>query len=119
MYAVMTSCTRSLAPSLASSRATWVFAVPTEMYRAAAISAAIGLVLGVLYLFPIAADLVSSPALARHLDQIGPLPADLDIQATIGVNSLPLTPWQGLGVVALWTAGALLLGGIALQLRDA
>jgi ABC-2 type transport system permease protein len=43
----------------------------------------------------------------------------LDVQSTIGVNSLPLTPWQGLGVVALWTAGALLLGGIALQLRDA
>jgi ABC-2 type transport system permease protein len=82
-------------------------------------AAAIGLVLGVLYLFPIAADLVSSPALARHLDQIGPLPAGLDAQATIGVNGLPLTPWQGLGVVGLWTAGALLLGGTALRLRDA
>jgi ABC-2 type transport system permease protein len=35
------------------------------------------------------------------------------------VNSLPLTPWQGLGVVALWTAGALLLGALALKLRDA
>src|ERR1017187_5108335 len=35
----MTSCTRSLAPSLASSRATCVLAVPTVMYRAAAISA--------------------------------------------------------------------------------
>jgi ABC-2 type transport system permease protein len=82
-------------------------------------AAATGLVLGVLYLFPIAADLVSSPALARHLDQIGPLPAGLDAQATIGVNGLPLTPWQGLGVVGLWTAGALLLGGTALRLRDA
>src|SRR3984885_8573654 len=29
---------------------------------------AIGLVLGVLYLFPIAADIVSNPALVRHLD---------------------------------------------------
>jgi hypothetical protein len=34
-YAVMTSCTRSLAPSLASSRATCVLAVPTVMCRAA------------------------------------------------------------------------------------
>jgi ABC-2 type transport system permease protein len=82
-------------------------------------AAAIGLVLGVLYLFPIAADLVSSPALARHLDQIGPLPTGLDAQATTGINALPLTPWQGLGVTALWTAGALLLGALALRLRDA
>jgi ABC-2 type transport system permease protein len=82
-------------------------------------AAAIGLVLGVLYLFPLAADLVSSPALARHLDQIGPLPAGLDAQATIGVHGLPLTPWPGLGVVALWAAGALLLGALLLNVRDA
>ena len=80
---------------------------------------AVGLVLGVLYLFPIAAAVISNPPLARHLDQIGPLPAGLDVQATIGVNSLPLTPWQGLGVVALWTAGALLLGALVLKYRDA
>ena len=82
-------------------------------------AAAIGLVLGVLYLFPLAAALVSNPPLTRHLQQIGPLSAGLDVQATIGVNSLPLTPWQGLGVVALWTAGALLLGAFALKFRDA
>jgi ABC-2 type transport system permease protein len=82
-------------------------------------AAAIGLVLGVLYLFPLAADVISNPTLARHLDQIGPLPAGLDAQATIGVSGLPLTPWQGLGVVALWTAGALLLGILVLQRRDA
>jgi ABC-2 type transport system permease protein len=82
-------------------------------------AAAIGLVLGVLYLFPLVADVVSNPALARHLDQIGPLPAGLDAQATIGVKGLPLTPGQGLGVVALWTAGALLLGALALKSRDA
>jgi ABC-2 type transport system ATP-binding protein len=82
-------------------------------------AAAIGLVLGVLYLFPLAADLVANPHLTRHLDQIGPLPAGLDAQATIGVKALPLTPWQGLGVVALWTAGALLLGALVLRFRDA
>jgi ABC-2 type transport system permease protein len=80
---------------------------------------AIGLVLGLLYLFPIAASLVSDATLARHLQQIGPLSAGLDVQATIGEKTLPLTPWQGLGVVALWTAGALLLGALALKSRDA
>jgi ABC-2 type transport system permease protein len=82
-------------------------------------AAAIGLVLGLLYLFPLAAKIISNPPLARHLDQIGPLPAGLDAQATIGVHSLPLAPWQGLGVVALWTAGALLLGALVLKIRDA
>jgi ABC-2 type transport system permease protein len=82
-------------------------------------AAAIGLVLGLLYLFPLAANLISNPALTRHLQQIGPLPAGLDAQATIGVHGLPLTPWQGLGVVALWTAGALLLGALVLKIRDA
>jgi ABC-2 type transport system permease protein len=82
-------------------------------------AAAIGLVLGVLYLFPIAAAVISNPPLARHLDQIGPLPAGRYALATTGLNNLPLTPGQGLGVVALWTAGALLLGSLVLKTRDA
>jgi len=82
-------------------------------------AAAIGLVLGVLYLFPIAAAVISNPPLTRHLDQIGPLPAGQDALATTGLTSLPLTPWQGLGVVALWAAGALLLGALVLRSRDA
>jgi len=80
---------------------------------------AIGLVLGLLFLFPIVASVVSDATLARRLQQIGPLSAGLDVQATIGVKALPLTPWQGLGVVALWTAGPLLLGALALKFRDA
>jgi ABC-2 type transport system permease protein len=80
---------------------------------------AIGLVLAVLYLFPIAASVVSNATLARHLRQIGPLTAGLDAQTTIGVKSLPLTPWQGLGVVALWAVGGLILGALALKSRDA
>jgi ABC-2 type transport system permease protein len=45
--------------------------------------------------------------------------AGLYIQATINLRSLPLSPWQGLGVLAAWAAGALLLGGLLLRLRDA
>jgi ABC-2 type transport system permease protein len=47
------------------------------------------------------------------------LPAGLDAQAAIGVKSLPLTPWQGLGVVSLWAVGALLLGALVLSFGDA
>jgi ABC-2 type transport system permease protein len=82
-------------------------------------AAAIGLVLGALYLFPILAAVISDATISRRLQQIGPLAAGLDIQATTGINSLPLAPWQGLGVVALWTAAALLLGALALKFRDA
>ncbi len=53
-------------------------------------------------------------------DELDPVPgAQLGQQPGHGVHSLPLTPWQGLGVVALWTAGALLLGALALKSRDA
>jgi len=41
------------------------------------------------------------------------------IEATTGLNTLPISPWAGLGVLAAWAIGALLLGGLLLQLRDA
>jgi ABC-2 type transport system permease protein len=80
---------------------------------------AIGLVLALLYLFPIVASVIPDHDLSRHLEQIAPMTAGLYIQATAGVAALPLTPWQGLGVLALWAAGALVLGAAVLRLRDA
>jgi len=80
---------------------------------------AIGLVLGLLYLFPIVAALVTNKNVQRHLLQAAPMTAGLDIQATTGLRNLPLSPWAGLGVLAAWTAGALLAGGLLLRLRDA
>jgi len=78
-----------------------------------------GLVLGLLYLFPIVSAVVPDRTLARHLEQAAPMTAGLWIQATSGVRSLPLTPWQGLGVLALWALGAMILGAAVLRLRDA
>jgi ABC-2 type transport system permease protein len=80
---------------------------------------AIGTVLGLLYLFPIVASFVGNPDWHRHLDQLSPMTAGLYIQATTNVATLPLTPWQGLGVLAAWAAGALLAGGLLLRFRDA
>jgi ABC-2 type transport system permease protein len=80
---------------------------------------AIGVVLGLLFLFPILAGVVSNPDWKRHLQQIAPMNAGLDIQATTGLHSLPLSPWAGLGVLAAWAAGALLAGGLVLWRRDA
>jgi ABC-2 type transport system permease protein len=80
---------------------------------------AIGAVLGLLYLFPITAAVVTDPHWRRHLEQIGPMSAGLAIQATTSLRSLPLSPWAGLGVLAAWATAALLTGGLLLRLRDA
>jgi ABC-2 type transport system permease protein len=80
---------------------------------------AIGIVLGLLYLFPIIAQTITDPRWQRHVHEIAPMTAGLYIQATVGVHSLPLTPWQGLGVTAGWAAAALLAGGVLLRARDA
>jgi ABC-2 type transport system permease protein len=80
---------------------------------------AIGIVLGLLYLFPIITAVVHDQHVQRHLEQIAPMTAGLDVQATTGLRSLPLSPWAGLGVLAAWAVGALLAGGLLLHFRDA
>jgi ABC-2 type transport system permease protein len=80
---------------------------------------AIGVVLALLYLFPIFAQVVTDPDWQQRLQQIGPMTAGLAIQATIGLHSLPISPWAGLGVLAAWAATALVLGALVLLLRDA
>jgi ABC-2 type transport system permease protein len=80
---------------------------------------AIGVVLGLLYLFPIVGPAVGGSHLTRFLQQIGPMTAGLAIQATTGLQNLPISPWAGLGVLAAWAAAALLAGGLLLRLRDA
>jgi ABC-2 type transport system permease protein len=80
---------------------------------------AIGLVLGLLYLFPIAAQVVSDITWRQHLEQIGPMTAGLAVQDTMNLAAQPIGPWAGLGVLAAWAAGVLLLGGLLLVIRDA
>jgi ABC-2 type transport system permease protein len=82
-------------------------------------AAGIGVVLGLLFAFPIALVMVNNPHWHRHLEQIAPMNAGMEIQATIDLHGLPLSPWAGLGVLGLWAAGALILGALVLQLRDA
>jgi len=40
-------------------------------------------------------------------------------QATTGLRHLPIRPWAGLGVLAGWSAAALLAGALLLRPRDA
>ena len=80
---------------------------------------AAGIVLALLYLFPIVANVVGNAQWHRHLERIGPMTAGLAIQATTDLRGLPIGPWAGLGVLAAWAAGALLCGGLLLRWRDA
>lgn len=89
----------------------------TAVVREAA--AGIGGVLGLLFGFPVLLVMVSDPDWHRHLEQISPMTAGLGIQTTVDVASLSIGPWAGIGVLALWAAGMLGLGGLLLQLRDA
>ncbi|HTC69418.1 MAG TPA: ABC transporter permease [Acidothermaceae bacterium] len=82
-------------------------------------AAGIGIVLGLLFFFPIALVMVSNPHWHRHLEQIAPMNAGLGIQTTLDLHSLPLSPWAGLGVLGLWATGALAVGALVLLLRDA
>ncbi|MGD0700405.1 MAG: hypothetical protein ABSA02_11030 [Trebonia sp.] len=83
--------------------------------RDAAISVAI--VLGLLYLFPLLGPSVSSPGWYRQLRQIATMTAGPEI--SVGLKSLPISPWAGLGVLAAWAAAALLAGVLLLRFRDA
>ncbi|WP_225448517.1 ABC transporter permease subunit [Streptacidiphilus sp. P02-A3a] len=80
---------------------------------------AIGIVLGLLYLFPVVTQVVNDPEWQRHLQQISPMTAGLAVQATVHLHELPIGPWAGLGVLATWAAAALLVGSLLLHRRDA
>ena len=80
-------------------------------------AATTGVVLGLLYLFPLAAQLAGNATWQRHLQQIGPTTAGLNIQATTNLGTLPIQPWAGLAVLAAWAVGSILVGSLVLHLR--
>jgi ABC-2 type transport system permease protein len=79
---------------------------------------AVASVLGLLYIFPIVIGVVSDPDWNRWLNRLGPN-AGQAIQNTVGLDQQPIGPWAGLGVLAGWSAGAMLLGGLLFRYRDA
>jgi len=79
----------------------------------------IGVVLALLYLFPIVLAFVGNEDWQHRLERWTPTVAGLTIQDTTGLRGLAITPWAGLGVLAIWAAAALLAGGLVFRLRDA
>jgi ABC-2 type transport system permease protein len=82
-------------------------------------AAAAGAVFGLLYVMGVVPYLVTDPEWRMLLWQVSPTNAGLSVQATTGLDALPLGPWAGLGVLAAWTGAALLTAGLLLRLRDA
>jgi ABC-2 type transport system permease protein len=80
---------------------------------------AIGTVLGLLYLDPIIAAVLHGGRWHNIAERYAPMSAGLAVQATTGLRSLPISPWAGLGVLAAWAAGALLLAALVFRVRDA
>jgi ABC-2 type transport system permease protein len=82
-------------------------------------AAALAVVLAVLYATPIIAQLVPDPHARELILKYSPMTAGLAIQATKGLDHLPIGPWAGLGVLTAYAAGAVILGGVMFTLRDA
>lgn len=80
---------------------------------------AITTVLTLLYVFPVAAAFVTGPQWHERLQKLAPMTAGLAIQATKGLDQLPIRPWAGLGVLAAYAGAAMLLGAALFKLRDA
>ena len=78
----------------------------------------IGVVLALLYLWPIIGAAVTDPHWHNRIERYAPMNAGLSVQATRDLAGMPIGPWEGLGVLAAWAAGSLLVGGLALRLRD-
>jgi len=82
-------------------------------------AAALTVVLGLLYIFPVLGVVALDPAWQHRIARWTPESAGMAIQATRNLGTLPIGPWAGLGVLAAWAAAALLAGGVLLRLRDA
>jgi ABC-2 type transport system permease protein len=80
---------------------------------------AVAIVLGLMYVVRAVSDIVLDPTWQHRVQRVAPMNAGLAIQSTANLGKLPIGPWAGLGVLAAWTAAALLAGWLLLQLRDA
>jgi len=81
--------------------------------------AALGVMFGALYLVPMLAQFLTNQVWQRWVIKLAPMTAGLAIQATERLHSMPIGPWPGLGVFALYAVGAFVLGAVLFAVRDA
>jgi ABC-2 type transport system permease protein len=80
--------------------------------------AAITIALGLLFVLPILGTVLLNPHWQRRFDRYSPMNAGLAIQATRNLSKLPIGPWEGLGVLGIWTAAAVLAGWLVFRIRS-
>ena len=82
-------------------------------------AAALSSVLAMLFLPQMIAPLLTNEHWQEWVLKVSPMTAGLAIQATKGLDALPIGPWPGLGVLASYAAVACLLGAALFTIRDA
>lgn len=82
-------------------------------------ASSVTVVLALLFAGPIAVQFITNQQWNERLRRFAPSEAGLAIQSTVSVHDLPVGPWAGLGVLAAWSAAAVLVGGVLLVWRDA
>lgn len=80
---------------------------------------AITVVLGLLYIVPLIGHVLLNAVWQNRVARFAPMNAGLAIQSTKDLNTLPIGPWPGIGVLAAWTAAALIIGLVLLLRQDA
>ncbi|MEU7577661.1 ABC transporter permease [Streptomyces sp. NPDC041068] len=75
--------------------------------------------LALFYGLPVLSGLLADPDWRERAEELTPSTAGLAIQATTGLDRLPIGPWAGIGVLGGYAAGALLVGALVLRSRDA
>ncbi len=82
-------------------------------------AAALSTMLAMLFAPLMIAPLLTNEHWREWVLKVSPMTAGLAIQATKGLNSLPIGPWPGLGVLAAYAGAAYVLGAALFTLRDA
>jgi ABC-2 type transport system permease protein len=82
-------------------------------------TAAIGIVLGLLFVLPVIGNLMNDPHWQEWVLKLAPMTAGLAVQATKRLDTLPIAPWSGLGLLAAYAATAIAAGTVLFLLRDA
>lgn len=81
-------------------------------------AASLSTVFSLLLIVPVLVGMVSDPTWQQRLERLSPMTAGLAIQATTGLERLPIAPWAGIGVLAGYAVVAMAAGGWLLARRD-
>jgi len=83
------------------------------------VAISVGIVLGLLYLFPLLGRVFGTPSWHRGPQHVGPMSAGLRLPAGTGLSGLPVSALAGPGLLVGLAVCALVVGGLLLRCCDA